>query len=116
MSGTNLDFSEFDALFTENTTVETQQTNSQELVNEKNVKVTPTKVVDESIQIENVNAPVNPSVLQSAQVKMQQISVEMNQLFVERDELIKLMMLAITTGTNLLMLGPPGTARVDIIA
>ena len=111
MSGTNLDFSEFDALFTENTTVEAQQTNSQELVNEKNVKVTPTKVVDESMQIENVNAPVNPSVLQSAQVKMQQISVEMNQLFVERDELIKLMMLAITTGTNLLMLGPPGSGK-----
>ena len=111
MSGTNLDFSEFDALFTENTTVEAQQTNSQELVNEKNVKVTPTKVVDENIQIENVNAPVNPSVLQSAQVKMQQISVEMNQLFVERDELIKLMMLAITTGTNLLMLGPPGSGK-----
>ena len=114
MAGTNLDFSEFDALFAENNTVEAPQTNMQELANEKNVKVTPTKVVDESIQITNVNAPINPSVLQSAQAKMQQISVEMNQLFVERDELIKLMMLAITTGTNLLMLGPPGTAKSAI--
>ena len=116
MAGTNLDFSEFDALFAGNDTVEAPKTNTQELENEKNVKVTPTKIVDESIQITNVNAPINTSVLQSAQAKMQQISVEMNQLLVERDELIKLMMLAITTGTNLLMLGPPGTARVDIIA
>lgn len=114
MAGTNLDFSEFDALFAENNTAEAPQANTQELANEKNVKVTPTKVVDESIQITNVNAPINPSVLQSAQAKMQQISVEINQLFVERDELIKLMMLAITTGTNLLMLGPPGTAKSAI--
>lgn len=114
MAGTNLDFSEFDALFTGNNTEEAPQANTQEFANEKNVKVTPTKVIDESIQITNVNAPINPSVLQSAQAKMQQISVEMNQLFVERDELIKLMMLAITTGTNLLMLGPPGTAKSAI--
>ena len=116
MAGTNLDFSEFDALFVGNDTTTAPQVEQQEIVNEKNVKVTPTKVVDDSIQITNINVPINPSVLQSAQAKMQQISVEMNQLFVERDELIKLMMLAITTGTNLLMLGPPGTARVDIIA
>lgn len=114
MAGTNLDFSEFDALFAGNDTTTAPQAEQQELVNEKNVKVTPTKVVDESIQITNINAPINPSVLQSAQAKMQQISVEMNQLFVERDELIKLMMLAITTGTNLLMLGPPGTAKSAI--
>lgn len=114
MAGTNLDFSEFDALFAGNDTATAPQTEQQELANEKNVKVTPTKVVDESIHITNVNAPINPSVLQSAQAKMQQISVEMNQLFVERDELIKLMMLAITTGTNLLMLGPPGTAKSAI--
>ena len=111
MARTNLDFSEFDALFTGNNTEEAPQANTQELANEKNVKVTPTKVINESIQITNVNAPINPSVLQSAQAKMQQISVEMNQLFVERDELIKLMMLAITTGTNLLMLGPPGSGK-----
>lgn len=114
MAGTNLDFSEFDALFAGNDTTTAPQAEQQELANEKNVKVTPTKVVDESIQITNINAPINPSVLQSAQAKMQQISVEMNQLFVERDELIKLMMLAITTGTNLLMLGPPGTAKSAI--
>lgn len=44
MAGTNLDFSEFDALFAGNNTAEAPQTNTQELANEKNVKVTPTKV------------------------------------------------------------------------
>ena len=64
----------------------------------------------------NTNAPadVNPiGLLQGAQAKMNAIAVEMNNLFVERDELIKLMQLAITTGTNLLMLGMPGTARFN---
>lgn len=111
MAAANIDFSEFDALFAGDNTEKAQQENTQELVNENNVKVTPTKVIKENMQITNVNAPIDLSVLQSAQAKMQQISVEMNQLFVERDELIKLMMLAISTGTNLLMLGPPGTGK-----
>lgn len=56
-------------------------------------------------------AGIDPAVLQSAQAKMQRIGAEMNNLFVEREELIKLMQLAVCTGTNLLMLGPPGTAK-----
>lgn len=104
----NLDFSEFDNLFGDiGTTPEPAPI-------ETPVATAAEETV--AIQIENVNAPINPSVLQSGQAKMQQIFVEMNNLFVERDELIRLMLLAITTGTNLLMLGPPGTARVDIIA
>lgn len=57
---------------------------------------------------------VDAGVLQNAQAKMQRIGVEMNSLFVEREELVKLMLLAISTGTNLLMLGPPGTAKSQI--
>lgn len=57
---------------------------------------------------------VDAGVLQNAQAKMQRIGVEMNSLFVEREELVKLMQLAICTGTNLLMLGPPGTAKSQI--
>lgn len=57
---------------------------------------------------------IDPAVLQSAQAKMQRIGAEMNNLFVEREELIKLMQLAVCTGTNLLMLGPPGTAKSQI--
>lgn len=113
MSTTNLDFSDFDDLFAD-TPMPAQNTEEQKIAQEKNVKVTPAKVVDESIQITNLNAPINPSLLQSAQAKMAQIGVEMNQAFVEREELIKLMQLAVTTGTNLLMLGPPGTAKSNI--
>lgn len=107
----NLDFTEFDGLFdnmevtapTSKATVDTTATAS---VQETNTNA--------SIQIENVNAPLNPAMLQSGQAKMQQIFVEMNNLFVERDELIRIMLLAVTTGTNLLMLGPPGTAKSAI--
>ena len=109
----NIDFSEFDSLFGDTTTTET--------VKEENTNTaTPVASIaeepKEEIVIENVNAPLNPAMLQSAQAKMQQIAVEMNNLFVERDDLIKIMLLAITTGTNCLLLGPPGTARLDINA
>lgn len=99
----NLDFSEFDGLFGDMVAPATESP--------KPVETTPVQTENTGIKIENINAPINPAMLQSAQAKMQQISVEVNNLFVERDELIKLMLLAITTGTNLLMLGPPGTAK-----
>lgn len=105
----NLDFSEFDGLFDDIQTPAKETTQ----VEAKPVVTEPVQA-DTSIQIENVNAPINPATLQSAQAKMQQIYVEMNNLFVERDELIKIMQLAIATGTNLLMLGPPGTAKSAI--
>ena len=68
----------------------------------------------EQITVNQVGVTIDPAVLQTAQAKMGQIAVEMNNAFVEREELIKLMMLAVTTGTNLLMLGPPGTAKSAI--
>jgi MoxR-like ATPase len=105
----NLDFSEFDGLFDDIQTPAKETTQ----VEAKPVVTEPVQA-DTGIQIENVNAPINPATLQSAQAKMQQIYVEMNNLFVERDELIKIMQLAIATGTNLLMLGPPGTAKSAI--
>lgn len=111
---TNLDLSEFDGLFDDIGVEPSTQTDAAQIANEKNVTAKPIQPESTGIQIQNVNAPVNPATLQSAQAKMQQIFVEMNNLFVERDELIKLMELAITTGTNLLMLGPPGTAKSKI--
>lgn len=108
----NIDFTEFEDMFGNIGTPSKPVSEAVKNTTESN----PAQEENKGIQIENVNAPINPSVLQSGQAKMQQISVEMNNLFVERDELIKLMLLAVTTGTNLLMLGPPGTARVDINA
>lgn len=53
----------------------------------------------------------NQSLVISGQQKLNLIGAEIKSLFVERDELIQLMMLAITTGQSLLMLGMPGTAK-----
>lgn len=112
----NLDLSEFDGLFDDIAVPVTPvQENEAQIQKEKNVKVKPIQTENTGIQINNVNAPINPAVLQSAQAKMQQITVEMNNLFVERDKLVTLMELAIATGTNLLMLGPPGTAKSKIV-
>ncbi len=111
MGATNLDFSDFDDMFAD---MGLDKATEQQLNNEKNVTAKPVSASTETVNITPVNAPLNPAVLQSAQAKMAQIFVEMNNLFVERDELIKLMELAIVTGTNLLMLGPPGTAKSAI--
>lgn len=111
MGATNLDFSDFDNMFAD---MGLEKATEQQLNNEKNVTVKPVSTSTETVSITPVNAPLNPAVLQSAQAKMSQIFVEMNNIFVERDELIKLMELAIVTGTNLLMLGPPGTAKSAI--
>ena len=111
MGATNLDFSDFDDMFAD---MGLEKATEQQLDNEKNVTAKPVSAPAETVNITPVNAPLNPAVLQSAQAKMSQIFVEMNNLFVERDELIKLMELAIVTGTNLLMLGPPGTAKSAI--
>ena len=111
MGATNLDFSDFDDMFAD---MGLEKATEQQLNNEKNVTAKPVQASTETVSIAPVNAPLNPAVLQSAQAKMSQIFVEMNNLFVERDELIKLMELAIVTGTNLLMLGPPGTAKSAI--
>lgn len=108
MGATNLDFSDFDDMFSD-MGLDAQQLNN----SEKNITAKPVAAT-ETVNITPVNAPLNPSMLQSAQAKMSQIFVEMNNIFVERDELIKLMELAIVTGTNLLMLGPPGTAKSAI--
>jgi MoxR-like ATPase len=107
----NIDFSEFDGLFGD---IETPTQDTAKAVEAAPAIAAPIEAEPIGIQIENVNAPINPAMLQSAQAKMQQIYVEMNNLFVERDELIKIMQLAIATGTNLLMLGPPGTAKSAI--
>ena len=80
-------------------------------VNTKSVK---TGANDSQVKISTVNDKTDPGILQSAQAKMQRISAEINNLFVEREELVKIMMLSICTGTNLLMLGPPGTAKSAI--
>lgn len=105
----NLDFSEFDGLFDNIGNIE--ETKKETTANVASAATPVEKKKEESIEINSPSAISNPAMLQSAQAKMQQIAVEMNNLFVEREELIKIMQLAITTGTNCLLLGPPGSAK-----
>lgn len=101
-----IDFSEFDGLFDNMIASPTVQPAKTETIVAANNPTT-----EEPFSAKQVNASLSANVLQSAQAKISQIGVEMNQLFVERDELVKIMLLAVTTGTNLLMLGPPGTGK-----
>lgn len=113
----NLDFSDLDDLFGTPGTPACQETLATSVAPGVATPAQETTTAPvEKINITQVNAPIDPTILQNAQAKMARIAVEMNNMFVERDDLIRLMILAVTTGTNLLMLGPPGTARVDIIA
>lgn len=104
-----IDFSEFDSLFENMAEVSAKQS----VETKSNVTANP--IMEESVSITQVNAPLDTNVLQSAQAKVSQIGIELNQLFVERDELVKIMLLAVTTGTNLLMLGPPGTGKSAVV-
>lgn len=112
----NLDFSDLDDLF--GTPAQAAPATNTAKVGAPTATAEPAQAPvaapTEQISITQVNAPIDPAMLQNAQAKMARIAVEMNNMFVERDDLIKLMMLAVTTGTNLLMLGPPGTAKSAI--
>ena len=64
-----------------------------------------TKALEGNVEnISNVN-------LDTALSKLTTIESELNNEFVERAELIKIMLLSVVTSSNLLMLGPPGTAK-----
>ena len=49
--------------------------------------------------------------LKSGTDKLAKISAELNELFVERDDAIKILMLSLVSQTNTLLLGPPGTGK-----
>lgn len=110
---TKLDFSNFDDLFADmmGGPADQQATQQQAQGTQKAAQGAEPAGIEIT---QNNTASQNISLLQSAQTKMTQIGVELNQQFVERDDLIKIMLLAITTGTNLVMLGPPGTAKSAI--
>ena len=99
-SNAALDFSQFDSMFEGIETPEVKDNiKPAEGVNENTVKITETSTT------------VDPIAVKSGVSKMQAIAMEMNNLFVEREQLIKIMQIALVTKTNLLMLGLPGTAK-----
>ncbi len=94
----------FDDMFGNNSTQVKEET-----VNENVQKELTTEEVEQlGDKVENISN-VNIS---TALSKLANIEMELNNEFVERSELIKIMILSVVTNSNLLMLGPPGTARV----
>ena len=48
--------------------------------------------------------------------KLHNIETEINSIFVEREQVIKDLLRALIVGQHMLLLGPPGTAKIDILA
>ena len=98
------DFSYYDGMF-DDLNIETE------------ASVTPAKQENkkeenEVVKVEkNITPTQNMATLQTAQAKLSQIKTEINYKFMERDTLVDLMVLALVSGSNLLMLGKPGTGK-----
>ena len=115
MTNTALDFSQFEDMFAgiEEPKVSDAGGNNVEVnpisySNEESIDVNGEKV---SITNVGVGSDYEKNLLASAVEKMKKIASEMKDIFVERDDLINIMELALVTNTNLLMLGPPGTGK-----
>lgn len=78
---------------------------------EQGVTAQPVATAKSNVEIENTN---NTSLVPGAQAKLTMIKRELNDLFMERDNVIDCMMYALVSGQSLLMLGNPGTAKSAI--
>lgn len=106
-SSAALDFSSVDNMFDDmfgstTTTEETKVTQTE--ISKDEEEALASKTVE---NVSNVN-------VDNAIAKLSSIEMELNNEFVERNDLIKIMVLALVTNSNLLMLGPPGTAKSKI--
>ena len=99
-----LNFDSFDDFFN-NMGMEEEKKASEE--KKKVVKEKPAIVTEQKEEPENISSIS----LQSVTSKFVSIENELNNEFMERRDLIKIMMLSLVTGSNLLMLGDPGTAK-----
>ncbi len=88
-------------------------TSNTEVEQEKGVTAIPVTTNQNGITIQNTN---NANLVTGAQAKLNMIKKEMNEQFMERNAVIDCMMYALVSGQSMLMLGDPGTARIDIIA
>ena len=113
----SLNFSQFDALFSNmNSENHVKQSPLRDGDVATKTSVTTVKEDDEQVVIKDTNTKKNnaasaQSLVMSGVYKLNNIAIEMNNMFVERADLIKIMQLALITHTNVLMLGRPGTAK-----
>lgn len=103
-------FDGLDDLFSDlNGSTNTESTTDTSISQEEGVTVLPVEGVAK-VNFQQTGA-ADVTAITTAQAKLKMIEAEMNMLFVERDDLIKDMLLAVVTGQSLLMLGKPGTAK-----
>lgn len=104
----NIDFSEIDSIL-DNMLGESENVTKVNVVSEpqKEQQATANKSNDE-VKIVDIN---NDTLIKAAQDKVSKICSEMNSMFMEREDLVNLIMVSLISKTNLLMLGNPGTAK-----
>ena len=111
----NFDF-DFDNMFSEldnnnkNETVVVEETKSTSVATET---ISTEQKVADSVE-KQMNSFDMAKRLTVAVEKINRIGAELNNEFVEREDVIKLLQLAIISKTNALLLGPPGTAKTKI--
>lgn len=99
-------FSEFNNNFNTNTVVDKKE-NKETTTN----VIDPKEIIKDNNNTDILNINNDKPTLLSAQTKINNIGIELNNMFVERETLVTLMQLALISGSNLLMLGPPGTGK-----
>ena len=106
MESVALNFNSLDSLF-DNMFEEKPQDNTTPVVQEISQEEQQQLMNNDVENVSSIN-------LQSVVNKLNTIESELNDEFVERQELIRIMLLSLVTNSNLLMLGPPGTAKSKI--
>ncbi len=86
----------------------------QQAVKTENVEQKELTKEEEKQAIDNNVENISSVDIDKIVTKLNAIKNELNNEFVERQDLIEIMLLAIATGSNLLMLGDPGTAKSKI--
>ena len=76
-------------------------------------------IVNDNNQLENIEQIGDMEVISNLSTKqiidkINNIKIELNQKFIEREELIDIMLLSLVAKTNLVMLGDPGTGKSKI--
>ena len=112
MDSTALNFNNlddmFDSMFNTAPAVSSEPLQTQTDTEQKQISSEEAKTLEG--KVENIsNVDIDKTIK-----KLAQIETELNAEFVERNELIKTMLLAVVTNSNLLMLGPPGTGKSQL--
>lgn len=82
------------------------------MANKNDENAATTQVQEQAVTFNDTPTPMqNKNILDEARIKIDKIRTELNDEFMERDVVIDLLLLSVITGSNMVMLGPPGTGK-----